>query len=352
MVQYARSRSSSGADRAGDCRGDADAARHEQRRRPRPQTFPKRLQHSMVAERDVSRDRSFGCSWVPPPAWASSRRALLGGAASAAPSRGGALMTLAKSRFSSRLSARRRLSEPVGPGVGRLVRHQRGPGIHAWPGRPCGGHILAGRADGFRRSARRPVAAAATAARSGPLGQTSAPAMWASHAKRSARQDQKADLGHGQLVHRHGGAGGAGKREHVGARRPDPQCIAQERRNHGDQDDGGDDQHGISGRPYADRHRHGKGDRNHGEMHGAVQIGTVAAVKCGEGADGRHQSGRDVAGTPAGQHRHAHAKGGARGERPAPAGPAQLEQCSQPEGRRWWGRRYRSRFEPHSSFSP
>lgn len=43
--------------------------------------------------------------------------------------------------------------------------------------------------------------------------------------ERSAGEDQKTDLRQGQMARRHGRTGGAGKREHVRARWPDPQRV-------------------------------------------------------------------------------------------------------------------------------
>lgn len=110
-----------------------------------------------------------------------SRRALSAVAASEKSPMAGAFMTLAKSRFNSRLSARRRLREPLGRGrvgwcVTSAVQDSCMASAAVWRSRSSSAVPMA--------SAKHATACpAATAAFSSPLGQTRTPAIWVSYAK-------------------------------------------------------------------------------------------------------------------------------------------------------------------------
>ena len=154
--------------------------------------------------------------------------------------------------------------------------------------------------------------------------------------QRPTGEHEKPDAPGREVFGRQPGAGRTGQYEHVGARRPDRQRVAHERRKHGDQ---ADRQHSGPGHlrgPVAERDEYRETDGHTGQKSGTEQVGAVGAVQRGEGADRGQQSGTDVAHGPADCHRQRHAQSGPQCERPPPR--TRLEHEELPHGiavRRW-----------------
>ena len=115
---------------------------------------------------------------------------------------------------------------------------------------------------------------------------------------RATGQHQRTRLPRGEVLRRRPDSGRAGQGEHVGARRPDHQGVAQPHRGDGHRGDDGNAQPGHLGGPGAHRDGGRQCHGDHGQLRATVQVGPIGAEPGGERAEGGDQPGSDVARRP------------------------------------------------------